>query len=77
MGWQTKKIKAPAQRSLFIDLTEEEKILVSLLQQKDTLPIDALYLHSGLSSSSVAAAILNLELQNVITALPGKMYRLN
>ncbi|RTL51575.1 MAG: DNA-protecting protein DprA [Sphingobacteriales bacterium] len=77
LGWQTKKIKVPAQRSLFIDLTEEEKILVSLLQQKDTLPIDALYLHSGLSSSSVAAAILNLELQNVITALPGKMYRLN
>ncbi|WP_298411219.1 DNA-processing protein DprA [Hydrotalea sp.] len=77
LGWQTKKIKAPAQRSLFVDLTDDEKILVNILQQKETQPIDVLYLQSGLSSSSVAAAILNLELQNVITALPGKMYRLN
>lgn len=77
LGWQTKKIKVPAQRSLFVDLTEEEKILINILQQKEMLSIDVLYLQSGLSSSSVAAAILNLELQNVITALPGKMYRLN
>lgn len=77
LGWLQKPVKAPAQRSLFIDLTEDEKILVQILQQQETLPIDALYLQSGLSSSNVAAAILNLELQNVITALPGKMYRLN
>jgi len=34
-------------------------------------------LRSGLSNSAIAAAILNLELQNVVNGLPGKMYRLN
>jgi len=38
--------------------------------------IDELNLRSGLSTSAVAAAILNLELQNVIQSLPGKLYKL-
>jgi DNA processing protein len=38
--------------------------------------IDEINLGSGLSSSTIAAAILNLELQNVIASLPGKMYKL-
>jgi DNA processing protein len=38
--------------------------------------IDELNLKSSLSSSAVAAAILSLELQNVIVSLPGKLYQL-
>jgi DNA processing protein len=38
--------------------------------------IDEINLRSGLSSSAAAAAILNLELQNVVASLPGKMYKL-
>ncbi len=33
-------------------------------------------LGSGLTSSAVAAAILNLEFQGVVASLPGKMYKL-
>ena len=76
MGWDNsppsvKKI----QKELFIELNEDEKAVVNILQQKD-VSIDELVLKSGCSSSSLAAAILNLELKNVIQSMPGKMYRL-
>ncbi len=78
MGWADKKskVKSKSQRDLFIEMTAEEKIVVQLLQEKDAVAIDAINLQSGLSSSSVAAAILNLEFQGVVASLPGKMYKL-
>ncbi|MFT4154340.1 DNA-processing protein DprA [Parafilimonas sp.] len=75
LGWQPKKISKKLQAELFIELSEEEKVIVDLLKQKDSMHIDELNIRSNLSSSSIAAAILNLELQNVITSLPGKMYK--
>ena len=48
-----------------------------MFKEKETMPIDELNLKSGLSSSTVAAAILNLEFQNVIVALSGKMYKMS
>jgi DNA processing protein len=78
MGWQEKQKPKPKKtRELFIDLSDDEKILTGLMKDKESIHIDELYLKSNLSSSSVAAAILNLELQNVITSLPGKLYKLN
>ncbi len=77
MGWvSTNKTRKKKTRELFITLTPEEKIIVSLLQQKEPVGIDELNLLSGLSSSAVAASVLNLEMQNVVVALPGKQYRL-
>jgi DNA processing protein len=76
LGWQTKKITKKQQRELFIELNDDEKIIINILKEKDTTHIDEINIRSALSSSSVAAAILNLELQNVIAGLPGKMYKL-
>jgi len=76
LGWQQKKITSKKQKELFIDLTKEEQTIVVILQSKETVHIDEIYLKSGLSSSSVAAAMLNMELQNVLASMPGKMYRL-
>lgn len=76
MGWQEKKKQPKKQRELFIELSAEEKTIVDILKQKETVSIDELFIQSGLSSSSVAAAMLSLELQNVILSLPGKMYKL-
>jgi DNA processing protein len=76
LGWQAKKITKKQQRELFIELNEDEKTIINILKEKDTTHIDEINIRSALSSSSVAAAILNLELQNVIAGLPGKMYKL-
>jgi len=77
LGWkEKKKDKLKKQRELFVELSAEEKLVVQLLQEKETVHIDEINLKSGLNSSAVAAAILNLELQNIVTSLPGKMYKL-
>jgi DNA processing protein len=76
LGWNQKKAKRKEQKELFFSLSEEEKVLFDILKEKDTVQIDEIYLKSGLSSSSVAAAILNLEFQNIVASLPGKMYKL-
>jgi DNA processing protein len=79
MGWEEKaksKKEEKSQRELFIELSTEEKIIMSILNEKDTVHIDEINLKSGLNSSAVAAAILNLELQNVVGSLPGKLYKL-
>lgn len=77
VGWKEKKEKkARAQKELFIELSAEEKQIIQLLQEKEMVHIDEINLQSGLSSSAAAAAILNLELQNVVASLPGKMYKL-
>lgn len=77
MGWKEKK-KAPAknQRNLFIELSPDEKIIVTILQSHELIHIDQLYFKSKLSSSAVAAALLSLEMQNVLMSLPGKIYKL-
>jgi DNA processing protein len=77
MGWEDQKKKTfKQQKELFIQLSIEEKIIVDILREKETVTIDELNLKSNLSSSVVAAATLSLELQNVIIAMPGKMYKL-
>ncbi len=76
LGWQSKKINRKQQKELFIDLSDDEKIIINILKEKDTTHIDEINIRSNLSSSSIAAAILNLELQNVIAGLPGKVYKI-
>ena len=78
MSWEEKsqKPKAMSQRELFIELSDDEKIIIAILKEKNSVHIDEINFKSGLSSSSVAAAILNLELQNVVLSLPGKLYQI-
>ena len=76
MGWKDVSTKPKKQRELFIELTPEERKVVDLLTEKELTPIDEINLRSGLNSSAVAAAILNLELQSVVSSLPGKLYKL-
>src|SRR6478735_6605630 len=76
LGWKQKNISKKQQRELFIELSEDEKTIMNILKEKETVHIDEINMHSNMSSSSIAAAILNLELQNVISSLPGKLYRI-
>lgn len=77
LGWLEIKKKKNPQKKLFLNLTPDEEIIVSILSTQENIHIDELYLSSKLSSSSMAAAILSLELQNVIIQLPGKRYQLS
>ena len=77
MNWlPAEKKAADIQRALFIELSADEKIIIAILQEKELLQIDELYIKSRLSSSAVANALLNLEMHAIIHSLPGKMYKL-
>lgn len=77
MGWlpQPEK-KKRIQRTLFVELTADEKTIVDLLNLVEQLPIDEMYAKSMLSTSSVAAALLSLEMQGLVANMPGKVYKL-
>lgn len=77
MGWKKKKnISSKKQRELFIELSADEKTIVNILQQQEQFHIDELFIKSKLSSSAVAQALLMLEMQSIVTSLPGKIYKL-
>ena len=76
MNWGLRPAMVKKQKELFIELSADEKTVVGILKENEPVHIDQIHFKSGLSSSSVAAAILNLELQNVVLSLPGKLYRL-
>ncbi len=79
MGWEEKSRKSEVrkQREIFIELSNDERVIVDILKEKELVHIDELNLRSGISSSAMAAAILNLELQGVVSTLPGKLYKMN
>ena len=76
MNWDSTPKKPKQQRELFIELTPHEKIVMDILALVNEMQIDELNFKTGLSSSSVAQALLMLEMQGLITSLPGKVYKL-
>lgn len=76
MNWRPVKKSASRQRTLFVELSPDERIIADILQQQESIHIDELYFKSGLSSSAMAAALLMLEMQGLVISMPGKIYRL-
>ena len=76
LNWKPVTKPAKKQRELFIEFTADEKIVVDILQQQESIQVDQLYYKSGLSSSAMAAALLMLEMQGIVLSLPGKVYKI-
>jgi DNA processing protein len=82
MGWEWPAGGAGIQAALPLSSPgspgkEPEERLLNLLKETDSLALDELTVRSRLSPSSVALHLLNLELQGLISALPGKRYKCN
>ena len=76
MNWGKVKQKV-VQKQLFINLSPEEKNLMDYLSAKDAVHADELYHSTGMNNSQLAATLLQLEIQGLVKALPGKMYRVS
>jgi DNA processing protein len=78
LGWdEQKKNKIPAQRSLFVELSQEEEAIVNIMRDKGNIHIDEISALAGIPVFRISAMLLQLEFQAVLKSLPGKMYRLN
>lgn len=74
---EREKIPAKKPRELFIEFTADEKIVIDILQKQAHTHIDEVFIKSGLNSSAVASALLTLEMQGVVSSMPGKMYKIS
>jgi DNA processing protein len=76
MNWDRDGKPKAVQKQLFLNFSADEQKVVDLLQSKDSVHADELFHHTGLANSLLAATLLQLEMQGVIKALPGKYYRM-
>jgi DNA processing protein len=77
LGWEPgKKDKEAVQKDLFVNLSEDEKIITEILKNNDELPIDSICLKCNMPTSKVSPILLNLEFMGIVKPLPGKMYKL-
>ncbi len=65
MGWQRSEEKKPTlQKTLFVELDADERLLIDYLALKSNLPV-----------SKVSAMLLSLEFKGIVKCLPGKVYQ--
>jgi DNA processing protein len=76
MNWDTKQAKPKQQTQLALNLSEDETKVYKILSDKPEVEIDELTNVSGLSSSSLAATLLEMEMNGLVLSLPGKRYKL-
>ena len=77
LGWDKKKTSKPVQQDLFPALTENETVVYRYLLENKECSIDELLANTELSLPKIAAALLNMELQNIVKCLPGKRYKIH
>ncbi len=76
LGWDEIKQAPQKQPELFVNLTGNEQKLMDILVQEGECGMDDLMIKSKLPVSKIAAALLNMEFQNLIVSLPGKRYKI-
>jgi len=77
MGWEEVVKDSYLQVKLFEDIDSEEKQIVEILSEVNTISIDDLADKCNLSTGTIANLILELELKGIVKVLPGNIYRLN
>jgi len=82
LGWEWPAGGVGMQTSLRLSSCEggetgPEARVIAFLKQADALTIDELGGRMGLAPSTLALSLLKLELKGLVSALPGKRYKLN
>ncbi len=77
MGWEEQRKKPDGfQKKIFLELTDNERVLVDYLNANGPSGIDDISNLCRLSMSTTSACLLNLEFEGIVKSLPGKVYAL-
>lgn len=77
MGWEEiKKPPLPEQQELFTELSEGEAAIYDRLSQSGPMHVNALAIELNIPVSELFMTLLELEVKNIATSLPGGIYRL-
>jgi len=74
LGWQTPLKQNVFQTNLFLELTEDEQMIIDILKDKGALHVDPLTNLANMSISVMSVNLFNLEMKSAIRALAGKRY---
>lgn len=79
MGWQAAAApseKTAIQRSLFLELSEEERKVVSVLEKRGNLQINSLVVETDIPIHKINAILFELEMKGAVRVMAGGMYQL-
>jgi DNA processing protein len=77
LRWEVKRKAPEKQRKLLLNLSEEQKRIMHVFDGMDSISGDDVVAKTGLSTTKVAALLLELEFEGVVKALPGNRFVLN
>ena len=80
-GWNSveadkKQKQQPVQRQMFVEMTEEEELVVDKLRGVDRKPMNLLAAETNIPIGRLSSLLMKLELSGVVQMLNGGMYRL-
>ena len=75
LNWEQSKHKVN-QKSLFIELSDDEKLIANILKKQDKPIIDDICKNTQLTMSKVSSLLLEMEFKGAVRSLPGKIYEL-
>jgi DNA processing protein len=73
MGWDIVQPKA-RQLTFDLDISDEERKVISLLHEHQKLILDDLAIKSEISISKLSSMLIQLEFRNKVKSLPGKVF---
>jgi DNA processing protein len=79
MNWEKQNVsnQVNIQTTLFLDLTDEDQNIVSLLRQfADGIQLNELAIKLEMPVSKVSAMLLELEFKGILKCLPGSVYKI-
>jgi len=75
LNWHSNDVKKKEiQKSLFIELTDDEKNILKILSLEQEINIDIISTRTKLPMNKVSAILLNLEFKGLVKSLPGKRF---
>ena len=77
LGWiKSEKPEKSKQRELFLNLNEEEEKIFNMLAKADSMEVNLLAIELNTPVSKLFFTLLELEMKNIVQALPGGVYKL-
>ncbi len=76
LGWDLDKTTSPSkQTQLFVEMTDEEKIVWAYLKEREKELLDIIALDCSIPIHKVASLLLSMELKGIVCPLPGKLFQ--
>ncbi len=74
MRWEELDKQKSVQSAMFVELDDTEKKIITIIKDSPDINIDELNFKLKLSTSQLAAKIINLEFKGILKCLPGKKF---